>query len=74
MERLSVQHHIKDWLNENHASSAQRDILQKVMIVGKASHPWVAAIQRYIKDKSLQSPGKGEIKMACRALLEELPQ
>ncbi|MCP4401015.1 MAG: hypothetical protein GY801_27425 [bacterium] len=72
MESLSIQNHIRHWLNENHASASQHDVLLKVLAVGKTSHAWVAAIQRYVKEKSMQSPSKGEIKMACRAILKKL--
>ena len=71
MESSSVQKYIQHWLNENHSPDAQHEVLLKVMAVGKASHPWVSAIQRYITEKSMQNPSKGEIKMACRALLNE---
>lgn len=72
MENLKVQIHIKDWLAENHALATHVDILKNVLTVGKTSHRWVEAIQRCIAAKSLQRPGKGDVKRACRAILEEM--
>ena len=72
MENAKVQIHIKNWLEENHAPATHVDILKNALAVGKPSHRWVQTIQRYIAGKSMQSPEKGEIKMACRAILEEM--
>lgn len=74
MESSNVQKHIQNWLNENHSPGAQRDVLLKVLTVGKSSHSWLATIQRYIKERTMHSPSKGEIKMACRAILENPTQ
>lgn len=72
MDKAKVQVHIKDWLAENHASATHVDVLKNVLTVGKPSQRWVETIQRYIAAKAMQSPEKGEIKMACRAILEEM--
>lgn len=72
MENAKVQVHIKNWLAENHAPATHVGILKNVLIVGKPSQRWVETIQRYIAAKAMQSPERGEIKMACRAILEEM--
>ena len=72
METAKVQRLIEQWLHENHAPAARRDVLEKVMVVGKASQPYVNTITRYIADRTMQRPAKGDIKMACRAILDTL--
>ncbi len=72
MDNIKVQMYIKNWLVENHAPATHVSVLKNVLTVGKPSQPWVETIQRYIGAKAMQSPGKGEIKMACRAILEEM--
>lgn len=72
METTKVQYLIEQWLHENHAPAARRDVLEKIMMVGKASQPYVDTIIRYIADRTMQRPSKGEIKMACRAILDAL--
>jgi hypothetical protein len=72
MEATKVQRLIEQWLQANHAPAARRDVLEKVMVVGKASQSYVDTITRYIADRTMQRPSKGEIKMACRAILDAL--
>lgn len=72
MENAKIQVHIRNWLVENHASDTHIDILKNVLTVGKPSQRWVETIQRYIAGKAMQNPQKGEIKIACRAILQEM--
>lgn len=72
MDTAKVRIHIKNWLEENHAPATHVGVLKNVLTVGKPSQRWVETIQRYIAAKAMQSPGKGEIKIACRAILEEM--
>ena len=71
MDEQKLTQQIRDWLDRFHASAEHQAILRKVMTVGKTSKPWVEAIQRYVNDTSYQTPERGEIKRACRALLEQ---
>ena len=72
MNNVKVRVHIRNWLAENHAPATHVDILKNVLTVGKPSQRCVETIQRYIAAKAMQSPEKGDIKMACRAILEEM--
>lgn len=69
MENSKITALIMNWLKEFHDPNMHADILEKVLVVGKDSHRWVETIQRYIEGKTMQRPTKGEIKMACRAIL-----
>lgn len=71
MNEQKLRQYIKAWLTKNHAPAEHQTILNNVLAVGKPSKSWVESIQRYIREVSFQTPDKGEIKRACRALLEE---
>lgn len=71
MDDLKLQHHIETWLTKNHAPQEHAAILRKVLAVGKPSKPYVATIQRYVQDVTYQAIETGDIKRACRVLLEK---
>lgn len=71
MNEQKLRQYIKAWLAKDHAPAEHQTILKKVLVVGKTSKPWVESIQRYVREVSFQTPDKGAIKRACRALLEE---
>jgi hypothetical protein len=71
MNEQKLRQHITAWLIKNHAPESHQSILNKVLAVGKPSKPWVESIQRYVREVSFQTPDRGEVKRACRALLEE---
>jgi hypothetical protein len=70
MTEQKLQQHIHNWLTKNHAPGEHVTILRKVLIVGKPSKSWVETIQRYVQDVAFQTPERGDIKRACRALLK----
>lgn len=70
MTEQKLQQHINNWLAKNHVPEEHSTILNKVLMVGKPSKPWVETIQRYVQGVAFQTPDRGEIKRACRALLE----
>jgi hypothetical protein len=71
MNEQKLRQHITAWLTKNYAPENHQSILNKVLAVGKPGKPWVESIQRYVREVSFQTPDKGDIKRACRALLEE---
>ncbi len=71
MDEQKLAQQIDAWLKQFHDPAEHQSILQKALTVGKASKPWVEAIQRYVQEVSFQTPERGEIKRTCRALLEK---
>ena len=71
MTEQKLQQQIRDWLTRNHAPGTHAAILNKILAVGKPSKVWVDTIQRYVQSTTFQMPDRGEIKRACRALLNE---
>ncbi len=71
MTEQKLQQHISDWLTKNHAPGTHTTILNKVLAVGKPSKIWVETIQRYVRNAAFQTPDRGEIKRACRTLLND---
>lgn len=71
MNEQKLRKHITAWLTRHHAPAEHSTILKKVLAVGKPSKSWVESIQRYVREASFQTPDRGEVKRACRALLEE---
>ncbi len=69
MEQNTLQKHLTTWLGNNYAADQHITILNHVLTVGKASKPWVDTIQRYVREHAWQTPERGEIKRACRALV-----
>lgn len=70
MNEQKLQQYIETWLTKYHAPTQHRAVLEEVLIVGKSSKPWVEAIQRFIQDVAFQLPKRGDVKRACRALLQ----
>jgi hypothetical protein len=70
MTDQKLQQHINDWLTKNHTLDTHAAILGKVLAVGKPSKPWVETIQRYVQGVAFHMPERGDIKRACRVLLE----
>ena len=70
MEQITLQEHITNWLDKNYAADQHMTILNNVLTVGKKSKPWVETIQLYVKKLSYQTPERGDIKRACRTLVE----
>lgn len=71
MTEQKLQEQIENWLASNHAPDTHAAILQKVLAVGKPSKTWVATIQRHVQRATFQTPERGAVKRACRALLEQ---
>ncbi len=69
MTEQKLQQLISDWLTKNHAPDTHTIILNKVLAVGKPSKTWVETIQRYVQSAAFHKPERGDIKRACRTLL-----
>ena len=72
MTEQKLQQHIRNWLTKNHAPGEHAAILRKVLAVGKPSKSWIETIQRYVQDVAFHTPERGDIKRACRALVENM--